>query len=157
MRSPWHLLISRLNKPNSLSLSSQESCSSSLIFKDFLWTHSNISTSFLYLGPRPGSSTPEGASQGQSRGEESPLPDGHLSFDVAQDTAGLLLVLLFSQLHYLSHGKLIPYSCISYILSHFLNFSYNKDWCNGKRTINQKLTMQDCGKKLPGEVHAAYG
>ena len=114
---------------------------------------------FLVLGPRsPGGTPGEVPQEGIVEGDNHLcLPDGHLSFDVAQDTAGLLLVLLFSQLHYLSHGKLIPYSCISYILSHFLNFSYNKDWCNGKRTINQKLTMQDCGKKLPGEVHAAYG
>ena len=51
MRSPYSLLFSRLNKPNSLSLSLQERCSSPLItFVALLWTLSNSPPSFLYWG-----------------------------------------------------------------------------------------------------------
>jgi len=46
-----NLLLSRLNNPNSLSLSLQERCSSPLInFVALLWTHSNNSISFLCWG-----------------------------------------------------------------------------------------------------------
>ena len=52
MRSPHSLLFSRLNTPSSLSLYSQEQCSSpQIIFKAPLWTRSNSSVSFLCLGP----------------------------------------------------------------------------------------------------------
>ncbi|KAK4816023.1 hypothetical protein QYF61_011013 [Mycteria americana] len=48
IRSPPSLLFSRLNNPNSLSLSSQERCSSPrIIFVALLWTCSNSSMSFL--------------------------------------------------------------------------------------------------------------
>ncbi|KAK4832076.1 hypothetical protein QYF61_020632 [Mycteria americana] len=51
MRSPQSLLFSRLNNPSSLSLSSQERCSISLIiFVALLWTCSNRSMSFLCRG-----------------------------------------------------------------------------------------------------------
>ena len=53
VRSPWSLLFSRLNSPNSLSLSSQERCSSPLInFVALLWTCSNRSMSFFCWGPQ---------------------------------------------------------------------------------------------------------
>ena len=48
MRSPGSLLFSRLNKPSSFSLSSQEKCSSPLIiFIAILWTRSKSPTSVL--------------------------------------------------------------------------------------------------------------
>ena len=51
MRSPLNLLYSKLNKASSLSLSSQERCSSPLtILVALLWTHSKSSVSFLYWG-----------------------------------------------------------------------------------------------------------
>ncbi|KAK4820562.1 hypothetical protein QYF61_001625 [Mycteria americana] len=51
MRSPRSLLFSRLNSPNSLSLSSQDRCSSpQVIFMSLLWTCSNSSMSFLCRG-----------------------------------------------------------------------------------------------------------
>ncbi|XP_063182760.1 phospholipase ABHD3 isoform X5 [Chroicocephalus ridibundus] len=51
LRSPRSLLFSRLNIPNSLSLSSQERCSSPLIILvALLWTHSNRSMSFSCRG-----------------------------------------------------------------------------------------------------------
>jgi len=49
MRSPRSPLFSKLNKPNTLNLSSQERCSSPLII---FWTHSNSSMSFLHWGPQ---------------------------------------------------------------------------------------------------------
>ena len=52
-----------------------------------LWIHSNNSISFLYW--EPGHNTLDGASERQSRGKQSPLPDGHPSVDAAQDTVGL--------------------------------------------------------------------
>ena len=52
MRSPQSLLFSKLKKPSSLNLSSQESCSSPLIvFVALLWTHSKSSMFVLYWGP----------------------------------------------------------------------------------------------------------
>ncbi|KAK4827490.1 hypothetical protein QYF61_018790 [Mycteria americana] len=52
-RCPQSLLFSRLNNPNSLSLSSQERCSSPrIIFVALLWTCSNRSMSFLCWGPQ---------------------------------------------------------------------------------------------------------
>ena len=51
MRSPQILLLSKQNKPSSLSLSSQERCSSpQIISVALLWTRSKSSTSFLYWG-----------------------------------------------------------------------------------------------------------
>ena len=53
MRSPWSLLFSKLNKPSSLNLSSEERRSSPLIILvALLWTRSKSSTSFLYWGPQ---------------------------------------------------------------------------------------------------------
>ena len=50
-RCPQSLLFSRLNNSNSLSLSSQESCSIHLtVFVALLWYHSNKSMSFLCWG-----------------------------------------------------------------------------------------------------------
>ncbi|KAK4831337.1 hypothetical protein QYF61_017468 [Mycteria americana] len=55
IRSPHSLIFSRLNNPNSLSLSAQERCSSPLIiFVALLWTHSNRPMSFLCWGPQSG-------------------------------------------------------------------------------------------------------
>jgi len=54
-----------------LNLSSQENCSSPLIiFVALLWICSNSSASSYAGGPRPGHSTPDGASQEQSRGKQ---------------------------------------------------------------------------------------
>ena len=73
MRPPHSLLFFRLNKPSFLSLSLQRSCSSLLIILvALLWTLSNSSLSFLYWGPTPRCSTPNGASQGQRREGQSP-------------------------------------------------------------------------------------
>lgn len=48
MGSPHSLLFSKLNKPNSFWLHSQERCSSPwIVFLALLWTLSKISTSFL--------------------------------------------------------------------------------------------------------------
>jgi len=62
--SPRTLHFSKLNKPSSLSLSTQEKCSNPLIFF--------MAPTALYLscamGPRLGCSAPDRASQGQSRG-----------------------------------------------------------------------------------------
>ena len=53
IRSPWSLLLSRLKRPSSLSLTSKGRCSSSLIiFEALLWTHSNSSMSFMCCGPQ---------------------------------------------------------------------------------------------------------
>ncbi|KAK4831029.1 LOW QUALITY PROTEIN: hypothetical protein QYF61_014917 [Mycteria americana] len=69
IRSPWSLLFSRLNKPNSLSLSSYERCSSSRItFVAPLWTRSNRAEGQNHL----------------------PQPAGYAAFDAAQDTVGFL-------------------------------------------------------------------
>ncbi|CAN8215414.1 unnamed protein product [Coccothraustes coccothraustes] len=52
IRSPLSHLFSRLNKPNSLTLSSQEKCSIPLIILvSFLCTHSNSSLLFLLGTP----------------------------------------------------------------------------------------------------------
>ena len=74
VRSPQSFLFSRLNKPNSLSFSTEERCSSPLIiFVALLWTAPTAPHPSCAEGPRPGCSTPDGASWGQSRGAQSPL------------------------------------------------------------------------------------
>ena len=51
MRSPQSLLFSKINKPSSLNISSQERCSSPLtILVALLWTRSKSSMSFLCWG-----------------------------------------------------------------------------------------------------------
>ena len=92
MRSPWSLLVSKLNKPSSLSLSSQERCSSPLIILvALLWTCYKSSTSFLCWGPQVWTQccrwdlTREGKSRwGQSS------PCYHPPVGAAQDTVGIL-------------------------------------------------------------------
>ena len=89
--SPQSLLFSRLNNPNSLSLSSQERCSSPrIIFVSLLWTHSNLVHIFPVLraseldaGLQVGShqSTVEGQNQ-------IPRPAGYAAFHAAQDVVG---------------------------------------------------------------------
>ena len=78
MRSPCSLLFSKLNKPSSLSLSSQQRCCSPL---SILVPSSGPTPAAPHPscpgGPRPGHSTAGGAFQGQSRGAQpppSPLP-----------------------------------------------------------------------------------
>ena len=72
---------------------SKEWCfSPSVFFMALLWTHFSSSTCFLFWGsPRPGHSTADGPSQGQSRCRQSPpSPSCHPSVDAAQDTVGRL-------------------------------------------------------------------
>ena len=78
MRSPRSLLFCKLNKPSSLSLSSQQRCCSPL---SILVPSSGPTPAAPHPscpgGPRPGHSTAGGAFQGQSRGAQpppSPLP-----------------------------------------------------------------------------------
>ena len=78
MRSPLSLRFSRMNKANSLSLASQERCSS-------LWTYSNISTSFLCC--RPWMQYPRWGLTRQSRTITSLAPLATF-VDAAQNTVG---------------------------------------------------------------------
>ena len=78
MRSPCSLLFSKLNKPSSFSLASQQRCCSPL---SILVPSSGPAPAAPHPscpgGPRPGHSTAGGAFQGQSRGAQpppSPLP-----------------------------------------------------------------------------------
>ncbi|KAK4827484.1 hypothetical protein QYF61_018784 [Mycteria americana] len=92
-RCPQSLLFSRLNNPNSLSLSSQERCSSPrIIFVALLWTHSNSSMSFLCWGPQRLNAVLQAGSHESGVEEENhlPRPAGHCSFDAAQDMVGFL-------------------------------------------------------------------
>ncbi|KAK4821259.1 hypothetical protein QYF61_017137 [Mycteria americana] len=89
IRSRQSLLFSRLNNPNSLSLSSQKCSSPLTIFMALLWTHSNRSMSFLMLGA-PEVNTVLQVGPHDRRGGESPQPAGHASFDAAQDMVGFL-------------------------------------------------------------------
>jgi len=74
MRSSHSFLSYRLNKP----------------FMALLCTLSNSSTSFLYWGcPRPGCSSPDVTSWGQSRHNHLHHPAGHSPHDGAQDTISL--------------------------------------------------------------------
>lgn len=66
------LLFSRLNKPSSLSLYSQEVLQPSLGLHGLPRTHSNSSMPSLCWGPRPGCSTAGVASRGQTRGQSPP-------------------------------------------------------------------------------------
>ncbi|XP_065717538.1 CMP-N-acetylneuraminate-poly-alpha-2,8-sialyltransferase isoform X1 [Patagioenas fasciata] len=72
-RSPQSLLFSRLINPNSLSLSSQQSCS---VLSSFSWPSSGPSPTDPCIscaeGSRAGCRTPGGVSPEQNRGPESP-------------------------------------------------------------------------------------
>ncbi|KAK4824458.1 LOW QUALITY PROTEIN: hypothetical protein QYF61_015836 [Mycteria americana] len=91
IRSPHSLLFSRLNKPNSLSLSSRGAPA----LGSFSWPSSGPAPA----GPRPSCAEgPELDTALQVRSHQSrvegqnhlPQPAGHASFDAAQDTVGLL-------------------------------------------------------------------
>ena len=94
MRSPQRLLFSEMNKPKSPNLPSQEKFSNPLII---FVSSSGLTPTAPHPscagGPRPGRSTPNGASLRQSRGGQSPpspSPCCPPSVDSAQLTAGLL-------------------------------------------------------------------
>ncbi|KAK4827407.1 hypothetical protein QYF61_017837 [Mycteria americana] len=90
IRFPRSLLFSRLNNPNSLSLPSQERCSSPLIiFVALLWTHSNRSMSFYAGGLRAECSTPAQDTVG-FLGCKCTLP-GHVDLLINQHPQVLLL------------------------------------------------------------------
>ena len=94
MRSLWSLLYSKLNKPNSLKLSSQEKCSRLLIvFEALLWTHSNSSASFLFWEPQAWAqycARRWGLMKAVRGGQSPPFHCCHSCVDAAQNTVGLL-------------------------------------------------------------------
>ena len=88
MRAPQSLLLSRLNNPNSLSLSSQQSCSIPLI----PWCPCSGSSSSLSLlcWPRAGCSPAGGSQQSGAEGQNPPSPAA-LGLWVQPSTGGLCL------------------------------------------------------------------
>ena len=94
VRSPRSLLFSRLNRHNSLRLSSYERCSIPLInFAALLWTRSNrpVHVFPVLRAPELDTVLEEGSHQRRAEGQNLlPRPAGQDSFDSAQDTAGLL-------------------------------------------------------------------
>jgi len=94
LRSPCSLLFSRLKSPNTLSLSSQERCSSPwIIFVALLWTCSNSSMPFfcvLRAAELDAGLQMESHQNGAEGQNHLPSPAGHTCLDAAQGMVGLL-------------------------------------------------------------------
>ncbi|KAK4831309.1 hypothetical protein QYF61_016798 [Mycteria americana] len=92
IRSPRSLLFSRLNNPNSPSLSPQQRCSSPrIIFVASSGPAPTAPCPSCAEDPRAGRSTAGGSHQSGAEGQNPlPRPAGHAALDAAQDTVGFL-------------------------------------------------------------------
>jgi len=92
VRSPQSLLFTRLNNPNSLSLSSQERCSSPQHFSGPPLDPLQQLYVFPVLGAPELDAGLQMVSHQSGAEEQNPLPQpvGHAAFDAAQDAVGLL-------------------------------------------------------------------
>ena len=103
VRSPQSLLFYKLNRPKSLSLSSEKRCSIPLIiFVALLRNHSNSFISFLCWGLQSWTQHPStlvGSHQSRvERQKNLPQPAVHTSFDAAQDIGLHHSVFLHSEM-----------------------------------------------------------